>query len=158
MMKIAIACDHGGFALKQVVIDTLESLGAEVTDLGTDGTASVDYPDFAGKALDMLLNNECDRIVLICGTGIGMSICANRCPGVRGALCHDGYTARMSRLHNDANCLIMGARVTGPGIASEIVQVWMTTPFEGGRHAARLMKIEELTGKIKGMKRDRRPA
>lgn len=148
-MKIAVACDHGGLALKQVVCDTLEALGAEVMDLGTDGTAPVDYPDYAGKALEALLRNECERIVLICGTGIGMSICANRCAGVRGALCHDGYTARMSRLHNDANCLILGARVTGPGIASEIVQVWMETPFEGGRHAARLLKIEELTGKIK---------
>ncbi|MBP6939094.1 MAG: ribose 5-phosphate isomerase B [Deltaproteobacteria bacterium] len=146
-MKVAVACDHGGFALKQVVIDTLEALGAEVKDLGTDGTASVDYPDYARKALDMLLENECDRAVLICGTGIGMSICANRVPGVRGALCHEGYSARMSRLHNDANCLILGARVTGPGIASEIVQVWMGTPFEGGRHAVRLSKIETLTGK-----------
>ena len=149
MMKIAVACDHGGFVLKQVVIDTLESLGAEVKDLGTDGTSSVDYPDYAVKALEALLKNECDRIVLICGTGIGMSICANRCPGVRGALCHDGYTARMSRLHNDANCLILGARVTGPGITSEIVEVWMKTPFEGGRHAARLSKIDALTGKTK---------
>ena len=147
MMKVAVACDHGGFALKQVVIDTLEALGAEVKDLGTDGTASVDYPDYARKALDMLLENECDRAVLICGTGIGMSICANRVPGVRGALCHEGYSERMSRLHNDANCLILGARVTGPGIASEIVQVWMGTPFEGGRHAVRLSKIETLTGK-----------
>ncbi len=152
MMKVAVACDHGGFALKQVVIDTLEALGAGVKDLGMGGTASVDYPDYAGKALEMLLKGECDRIVLICGTGIGMSICANRCFGVRGALCHEGYTARMSRLHNDANCLILGARVTGPGIASEIVQVWMTTPFEGGRHAARLSRIEELTGKIRAMK------
>ena len=147
MMKVAVACDHGGFALKQVVIDTLEALGAEVKDLGTDGTASVDYPDYARKALDMLLENECDRAVLICGTGIGMSICANRVPGVRGALCHEGYSARMSRLHNDANCLVLGARVTGPGIASEIVQVWMGTHFEGGRHAVRLSKIETLTGK-----------
>jgi len=146
-MKVAIACDHGGFALKRVVSDTLEALGAELTDLGTDSTSSVDYPDYANKAVNMLLAGACDRIVLICGTGIGMSIHANRCRGVRAALCHDSYTARMSRLHNDANCLILGGRVTGPGIASDIVEVWMKTPFEAGRHAVRLSRIDELTGK-----------
>ncbi|HPI93660.1 MAG TPA: ribose 5-phosphate isomerase B [Deltaproteobacteria bacterium] len=148
-MKVAVACDHGGFTLKPVIIDTLKTLGVEVADLGTDGTSSVDYPDYAHKAVEMLLDGACDRIVLICGTGIGMSIFANRCRGVRAALCHDGYTARMSRQHNDANCLVLGARVTGPGIAAEIVEVWMNTPFEGGRHAARLSRIEELSGKIR---------
>ncbi|HWR68493.1 MAG TPA: RpiB/LacA/LacB family sugar-phosphate isomerase, partial [Desulfomonilia bacterium] len=114
----------------------------------TDTAESVDYPDFAYKAVKLLLEKQCERVILICGTGIGMSIFANRIPGVRGALCHESYTARMSRLHNDSNCLILGGRVTGPGIASDIVEVWMKTPFEAGRHAARLSRMEELTGKI----------
>ncbi|HOS98291.1 MAG TPA: ribose 5-phosphate isomerase B [Deltaproteobacteria bacterium] len=147
-MRVAVTCDHGGYALKRVVGEALRASGAEVTDLGTDTDASVDYPDYAFRALDLLRKGECDRIVLICGTGIGMSICANRIPGVRAALCHDAFTARMSRLHNDANCLVLGGRVTGPGVASDIVDVWMKTPFEAGRHAARLARIEELTARM----------
>jgi len=149
-VRIAVACDHGGYSLKQAVRDALSAAGGEILDLGTDGPGSVDYPDFAHKALRALLDAACERVVLICGTGIGMSIFANRIPGVRGALCHDSYTARMSRLHNDSNCLVLGARVTGPGIAGEIVETWMKTPFEGGRHAARLARIEELTQELKG--------
>jgi ribose 5-phosphate isomerase B len=149
-MRVAVACDHGGYALKQTVKGAVAASDAEVIDLGTDSSESVDYPDFAKKAIDLLLTNGCDRIILLCGTGIGMSICANRIPGVRGALCHDTYTARMSRLHNDANCLILGGRVIGPGLAGEIVEVWLTAPFEGGRHTDRLAKIEEMTGKIRG--------
>ena len=149
-MRVAVACDHGGYALKQTVKGALAESDAEVIDLGTGSAESVDYPDFAKKAIDLLLTNGCDRIMLLCGTGIGMSICANRIPGVRGALCHDTYTARMSRLHNDANCLILGGRVIGPGLAGEIVKVWLKTPFEGGRHTDRLAKIEEMTGKIRG--------
>ena len=148
-MRIAVACDHGGYSLKQAVKEALTAAGADIIDLGTEGPESVDYPDFAHKAVKALLDKSCERVVLICGTGVGMSIFANRIRGVRGALCHDGYTARMSRLHNDSNCLILGGRVTGPGLASEIIDVWMKTPFEGGRHAARLAKIEELSVKIK---------
>jgi ribose 5-phosphate isomerase B len=146
-MRVAVACDHGGYALKQTVKVALAASDAEVIDLGTDSSESVDYPDFAQKAIELLLKNGCERIVLLCGTGVGMSICANRVPGIRGALCHDTYTARMSRLHNDANCLILGGRVIGPGLASEIVEVWLKTPFEGGRHAGRLAKIDNLNGK-----------
>ena len=149
-MRVAVACDHGGYTLKLTVKGALAESDAEVIDLGTDSAESVDYPDFAKKAIDLLLTNGCDRIMLLCGTGIGMSICANRIPGVRGALCHDTYTARMSRLHNDANCLILGGRVIGPGLAGEIVKVWLKAPFEGGRHIDRLAKIEEMSGKIKG--------
>ena len=148
-MKVAVACDHGGYTLKQAVKAALAASGADVVDLGTDGTESVDYPDFAYKAIKLLLEKQCERVILICGTGIGMSIFANRIQGVRGALCHDGYTARMSRLHNDSNCLILGGRVIGPGIAFEIIDVWMKTPFEGGRHAARLAKIDELSQRMK---------
>ncbi len=141
-MRVALACDHGGFVLKPVVMKAIESAGARVLDFGTWTDASVDYPDYARSALDALNRGECERVVLICGTGIGMSICANRRPGVRAALCHDEYTARMSRLHNDANCLVLGGRVTGPAVAEAVVRVWMETPFEGGRHAARLAKID----------------
>jgi ribose 5-phosphate isomerase B len=143
-MRVAVACDHGGYALKQTVKAALAASDAEVIDLGTDSSESVDYPDFAQKAIELLLKKGCERIVLLCGTGVGMSICANRVPGIRGALCHDTYTARMSRLHNDANCLILGGRVIGQGLASEIVEVWLKTPFEGGRHAGRLAKIDNV--------------
>jgi ribose 5-phosphate isomerase B len=155
-MRVAVACDHGGYTLKEAVRDALAASGAEAVDLGTEGTESVDYPDFAYKALKLLIEKQCERVILICGTGIGMSIFANRIPGVRGALCHDGYTARMSRLHNDSNCLILGGRVIGPGLAQEIIDVWMKTPFEGGRHAARLAKIDELSQKVKDLKDNRR--
>ena len=137
--------------MKRSVKDALVASGAEVVDLGTNGTESVDYPDVAYKAIKLLLEKQCERVILICGTGIGMSIFANRIQGVRGALCHESYTARMSRLHNDSNCLILGGRVIGPGIAQEIIDVWMKTPFEGGRHAARLVKIEELSQKVKDL-------
>ncbi len=137
--------------MKSSVKDALAASGAEVVDLGTDTAESVDYPDFAFKAIKLLLEKQCERVILICGTGIGMSIFANRIPGVRGALCHESYAARMSRLHNDSNCLILGGRVIGPGIAGEIIDVWMKTPFEGGRHAARLAKIEELSQRVKDL-------
>jgi ribose 5-phosphate isomerase B len=148
-VRVAIACDHGGYTLKQVARDALAASGAEVVDLGTEDTEAVDYPDFAYKAVTLLFEKQCERIILICGTGIGMSIFANRIPGVRGALCHDCYTARMSRLHNDSNCLILGGRVIGPGTAREVIDVWMNTPFEGGRHAARLAKIDALSRKVR---------
>jgi ribose 5-phosphate isomerase B len=143
-MKIGLACDHGGYSLKDPVKETIARSGHEVVDLGTHSTDSVDYPDYAGKAIDLLKKGGCERIVLICGTGIGMSICANRVKGVRGTLCHDAFTARMARQHNDSNCLILGARVIGSGVAQDIVEVWLATEFEGGRHLSRLNKIDEL--------------
>jgi ribose 5-phosphate isomerase B len=149
-MRVAVACDHGGYPLKLLVKETLTAYHAEVIDLGSDSFQSVDYPDYASRAIELFLQGGCDRIVLICGTGIGMSICANRFPGIRAALCSDSFTARMSRQHNDANCLVLGARVIGPGLAEEIVKIWFTTDFEGGRHEQRLVKIEELTKKVKG--------
>lgn len=134
--------------MKELVKETLAGHDCEILDLGTHSPGSVDYPEYAERALSVLMCGQCERIVLICGTGIGMSICANRVSGVRGTLCHDAYTARMSRLHNDSNCLILGGRVLGPAVAQDIVEVWLTTPFEGGRHQTRLDKIEELAGKI----------
>ncbi|MBN2297065.1 MAG: ribose 5-phosphate isomerase B [Deltaproteobacteria bacterium] len=145
-MKIGIACDHGGYPIKDIVKEAVSLCGHEVMDLGTNSTGSVDYPEYAKKALDAFSKGQCDRIVLICGTGIGMSICANRVAGIRGTLCHDAYTARMSRQHNDSNCLVLGGRVIGPAVAGDIVEVWLKTPFEGGRHQDRLNKIDALMG------------
>jgi ribose 5-phosphate isomerase B len=138
---LAIGADHGGVRLKEVVVRALEDRGIPFVDVGTNDHASVDYPDFAAKVASGVASGDYDRGILICGTGIGMSIAANKFFGVRAALCHDTYTARMARLHNDANILVLGERVTGPGVAEEIVEVWVDTPFEGGRHTARVEKI-----------------
>ena len=142
-MKLAIGSDHGGFELKQEVVKYLQTIKAvEVSDLGTATKDSVDYPDYGKKVSEAVSSRAVDRGILICGTGIGMSIVANRYPKVRAALCHDHFTARMSRLHNDANVLVMGERAIGKGVALEIVKTWLETEFEGGRHQLRLDKLE----------------
>lgn len=137
-MKIAIGCDHGGIDLKKVVLPLLKELGHEVSDQGTNSTDSVDYPRFALAVCDMVAKQTCDRGILICGTGIGMSMAANRNKAIRAALCHDIYTARMSREHNNANILCLGARVIGPGLAEEVVKAWLATDFAEGRHLRRI--------------------
>ena len=143
-MKIAIANDHGGLSLKETVKQALLKSNCEIIDMGTNTSDSVDYPDFALKAIKLFKQGGCDRIVLLCGTGIGMSLAANRVPGIRATLCHDHYTALMSREHNDSNCLVLGSRTTGPAIAEEIIKTWIETPFAGSRHQARLDKIEKM--------------
>ena len=144
-MKLAIGADHGGYVLKQEIVEFLKKIGnIEVVDHGTSGPESVDYPDYGKTVSEAVSNGSADRGILICGTGIGMSIVANRFPKVRAALCHDNFTARMSRLHNDANVLVMGERVIGRGVALVIVKAWLETEFEGSRHARRLQKIEEI--------------
>jgi ribose 5-phosphate isomerase B len=140
-MKIALGADHGGFLLKKVIRETVTGLGHDVEDFGCDGPESVDYPDYAEKVARGVSDGTFDRGILICGTGIGMSIAANKFPNVRAALCHNVFTARLSREHNDANLLTMGERVIGSGIAQEMVKVWLETKFEGGRHARRVEKI-----------------
>ncbi len=140
-MKIALGADHGGFRLKNQIRETLAELGHEVTDFGCDDASSVDYPDYAEKVARGVSEGTFDRGVLICGTGIGMSISANKFPNVRAAVCHNIFTARLSREHNDANILTMGERVIGSGLAEEMVKVWVKTDFEGGRHARRVDKI-----------------
>lgn len=141
-MKLAIGADHGGLELKQEVVQYLRTLkDIEVSDFGTATKDSVDYPDYGKKVAEAVSNGTVDRGILICGTGIGMSIVANRYPKVRAALCHDHFTARMSREHNDANILVMGERVIGKGVALEIVKTWLETEFAGGRHQLRLNKI-----------------
>ncbi|MFP3983696.1 MAG: ribose 5-phosphate isomerase B [Desulfurivibrionaceae bacterium] len=137
-MKVALGCDHGGFELKKLVSEELLALGHEIDDQGTDSLESVDYPDFASNVCDLVAEGGCDCGILICGTGIGMSMAANRNNNIRAALCHELYTARLSRQHNDANILCLGARVIGPGLAIEIVRTWLLTEFDYGRHSKRL--------------------
>ncbi len=137
-MRIAIGCDHGGLSLKDTIVAVLQELGHEVDDQGCNSSESVDYPVFAQAVCDRVRTNACDCGILICGTGIGMSMAANRQEGIRAALCHELFTARMSREHNDANILCLGARVVGPGLAEEMVRVWVGTEFAGGRHQRRI--------------------
>jgi ribose 5-phosphate isomerase B len=139
--KIAIASDHGGFDLKTQLKQELERLGFEPLDLGTDGPASVDYPDFAVKLVQALKAGDAARGVLICGSGIGISIAANRHSHIRAALCHDHLTARLARWHNDANVLCLGGRTTGVDVARDCLQVFLGTEFEGGRHQNRVAKL-----------------
>ncbi len=148
-MKIGIGCDHAGVEMKLELVSVLKEMGLDCTDYGTDGTKSVDYPDFGEKVSTAVSTGGLDRGVLICGTGIGMSIVANKFPGIRAALCNDLFSARMSRLHNDANILVIGGRIIGKDLAKEIVRVWFSTPFEAGRHTNRLNKIHLIEGRLK---------
>lgn len=141
-MRWALASDHAGFELKESVERQLRAQGLDVTDLGPHDASRTDYPDWGHRLGEAIARGDFERGVLVCGSGVGISIAANRHAGVRAALCNDVYTARMSRAHNDANVLAMGARVVGPGVAEAIVEAFVETPFEGGRHAERVAKIE----------------
>jgi ribose 5-phosphate isomerase B len=143
-MEISIGCDHAGFGLKEKVKQLLEDSPHTVTDRGTFDSNSADYPDFAGQVAQAVSEGRAERGILICGTGIGMSIAANKFTGVRAALCHDLETARMSRQHNDSNVLALGARVLNEDLAQHIVTEWLQTPFDGGRHQRRVDKIAGL--------------
>lgn len=143
-MKIAVGCDHGGLILKNLAKDVLQKQGFEVIDMGTYTTDSVDYPDFAAKVAQAVVSGEVERGILVCGTGIGISIAANKVKGIRAALCHDVFSAAMSREHNNANILCLGERVIGPGLAELIIKTWLQTEFQGGRHACRVDKIMSL--------------
>jgi ribose 5-phosphate isomerase B len=138
---IAIAADHAGVSLKETLKGDLGELGFDVLDLGTNGPESVDYPDYANAMADTIKQGKVARGVLVCGSGIGVSIAANRHPGIRAALCHDAVTARLARQHNDANVLVLGARTTGLEVAKDCLRVFLTTAFEGGRHARRVAKL-----------------
>lgn len=143
---IAIGCDHGGYELKQEIIKYLEEKKLEYKDFGCDSTASVDYPVYAKKVAAAIQSGECEKGILICGTGIGISITANKFKGIRAALCTDCFTAEATRLHNDANIVAMGGRVVGPGLAVKIVDTFLNTPFSGDeRHIRRIQQIEEET-------------
>ena len=144
MDLIGIASDHAGLDLKANIILLLSELRYEVDDMGPATSNSVDYPDYGITVAQAVTANKISRGIVICGTGIGMSIVVNRFPGIRGTLCSDVYTAKLCREHNDSNILIMGGRVIGHGLAREIVKVWLNTPFEGGRHQKRLDKITQI--------------
>jgi len=147
-VKIAIGCDHAGVALKNEITPILKELAVDWEDVGTKTEESVDYPDFGEKVSELVSNGKMERGILICGTGIGMSIVANKFPGVRAALCSEAFSATMSRLHNDANLLVLPGRIIDGKTAAEIVKVWFTTPFEGGRHQRRLDKIKEIEARL----------
>ncbi len=146
-MKITIGSDHGAVELKEFVKKILADLHIEVNDVGTFGTDSVDYPDIAEKVCTEVVSGKSERGIVLCGTGIGISIAANKFKGIRCALCNDVYSAKKSREHNNANVLAMGGRVTGFGPAEEIVRAWFATDFEGGRHERRINKISDMESK-----------
>ena len=149
-MLVAIGSDHAGLDLKNDVVSLLMDLGHEYDDYGTDTPQSVDYPDFGEKVAKAVAGGKADRGILICGTGIGMSIVANKFHDIRAALCNDLFSAKMSRLHNDANILVMGGRIIGKDLAKAIVSTWMKTDFESGRHLNRLKKISLIELKTTG--------
>ncbi|QNU66675.1 ribose 5-phosphate isomerase B [Ruminiclostridium herbifermentans] len=144
---IAIGSDHAGYLLKADIIKFLEEKGLQVKDFGTNSCNSVDYPDFGQAVAEAVSSKECEKGILICGTGIGISISANKVPGIRAALCTDSYMARMSRQHNDANILAIGERVVGPGVAFDIIETFLNTEFLGGRHGNRVNKISNIEKK-----------
>lgn len=146
-MTIAIASDHGGYELKKEIVRFLEERNISYKDFGTFTTESVDYPDIAIPCAEAVARGEYEKGIIICGTGIGVCIAANKVKGIRAALCHDTFSARMSRMHNNANILTMGGRVIGPSLATSVVEVWLKAEFEGDRHKRRIEKIAEYENK-----------
>ena len=147
-MRIAIGTDHRGFIIRSKVIEAVRRLGHEAVDVGTFSADSVDYPDIAADVGRKVSYGEVDRGILVCGTGLGMCIAANKLPGVRAAPCHDDITAEMSRRHNDANVLCLSADLLGERLIDHMIEIWVNTPFEGGRHARRVDKITELEHQV----------
>lgn len=143
-MKIAIGADHGAYELKEVLKEYLENKGYEILDCGTYDLSSVDYPDIAEKTAAKVIDKTCEKGILLCGTGIGISIAANKIKGIRAAVCGDIYSAAMTKRHNNANVITLGGRVVGEDVAIEIVKAWLTNEFEGGRHQNRIDKITNL--------------
>ena len=141
---IALGADHGGWALKEAVKQHLDALGVAYQDFGTYSEESVDYPDMAVPPCEAVVKGECEKAPLFCGTGVGISIAANKVKGIRACCCSDTFSAKYTRMHNDANVLCMGGRVVGAGLACELVDVFLNTEFEGGRHARRIAKITEI--------------
>lgn len=144
---LAIGSDHGGFKLKEDIVAHLKKNGVEFKDFGTFDETSVDYPDIASAVCESIISGECANGILVCGTGIGISIAANKHKGIRAAVCSDEFSTKFTRLHNDANVLCLGGRVIGPGIACELVDIFLNTEFEGGRHATRVQKIHDIENK-----------
>ncbi|PGS52723.1 ribose 5-phosphate isomerase B [Bacillus sp. AFS041924] len=142
-MKVAIASDHGGVNIRQEIMSLMDEMGIQYEDYGCECGTSVDYPDYAFPVSQKVASGDVDRGILICGTGIGMSIAANKVEGIRCALAHDTFSARATREHNNTNVLAMGERVIGPGLARDIAKIWLTTEFQGGRHENRINKIKD---------------
>jgi ribose 5-phosphate isomerase B len=147
-MRIVVGADHRGYSLRARIVDLLQRLGHDVEDVGTHSGEAVDYPDIAARAARKVSRGEVDRGILICGTGLGMCITANKFPGVRATPCHDDLTAEMSRRHNDANILCLSADLLGEQVVDRMVEIWLNADFEGGRHARRIAKICDLEAKI----------
>lgn len=143
---IALGADHGGYALKEEIKQYLDAKGIPYKDFGCYNTESVDYPDMAKAPCETVVAGECEKALLFCGTGVGISIAANKIKGIRACCCSDAFSAKYTRLHNDANALCLGGRVVGAGLATELVELFLTTEFEGGRHARRIEKIAALEG------------
>ncbi len=143
MKKIAIACDHGGYELKLEIMKKLDEMGVEYVDFGTDSTESVDYPIYAAKVCEAITSGETELGILVCGTGIGMSMAANKHRGIRAAVCADTFSARMTRMHNDANVLCLGGRVLGAGLACDMVELFVTSEYLGGRHDKRIAMFDD---------------
>ena len=138
---VGLACDHAGYEMKQIVMQELDVRGIAYKDFGTYSTTSCDYPDFAGPAAQAVASGECDRGIVCCTTGIGVSITANKVKGIRACCCSDSFSCEYTRRHNDANALCMGGRVVGPGLACQLVDLFLNTEFEGGRHEKRIAKL-----------------
>jgi ribose 5-phosphate isomerase B len=148
-MRIAIASDHRGYVIKGKILALIAELGHQASDMGTDSSESVDYPDYGAKVAQAVSEGSVDRGILICGTGMGMCITANKFPGVRACTCHDDLTAEMSRRHNDANVLCLSADLLGDRLVNRMVEIWLKTEFEGGRHARRIEKIGQIEAGLK---------
>jgi ribose 5-phosphate isomerase B len=147
-MRIAIGTDHRGFALRAKLIELLKKLGHEVDDNGTFSPDAIDYPDVAAQVAGKVSRGEADRGILVCGTGLGMCIAANKFPGVRAAPCHDDITAELSRRHNDSNVLCLSADLLGERLIDRMIEIWLAAPFDGGRHCRRVQKIVDLERRI----------
>ncbi len=143
-MRVAVASDHGGYALKKELLASLSDLSVEFVDFGCDSEDAVDYPDYASVVARKVAKAEFDVGILLCGTGLGMAITANKVPGIRAVTVHDAFSAKATRAHNNSNILAMGGRVIGPGAADTIARIFLSTPFEGGRHQRRLDKVKDL--------------
>ncbi len=153
-MRIAVGTDHRGYHIRSKLVDLLERLGHEVDDVGTFSEGAVDYPDVAAQVAQKVSHGEVDRGVLVCGTGLGMAIAANKFHGVRAAPCHDDLTAEMSRRHNDSNILCLSSDLLGERLIDRMVELWLSTPFEGGRHARRIEKIDEIEREVENEKQE----
>jgi ribose 5-phosphate isomerase B len=156
-MRIAIGTDHRGFSLRTKLVELLQRLGHEVDDTGTFTPEAVDYPDIAAQVAGKVSRGEAERGILICGTGLGMCIAANKFPGVRAAPCHDDITAELSRRHNDSNVLCLSADLLGERLIDRMIEIWLAAPFDGGRHARRIQKITDLEHRVEGEMREKQP-